>query len=98
MAEPVSDKHYEEKFEFPMWKLVKKRAAEKDISYGAAADEVIPEYAKNIRYRDLEFEQEEITKRYKELEELYERTGVLSSKIREYVEEADLEYKKLLGG
>ena len=26
MAEPTSDKHYEEKFEFPPWKLTKQRA------------------------------------------------------------------------
>ena len=97
MAEPVSDKHYEEKFEFPMWKLIKQRAKEKDISYGAAADEMILEYVKTIRYRDLDFERAEFDKRYKELDELYERDGLLSSKVREYVEEADLEYKKLLG-
>ena len=33
MAEPMSDKHYEEEFEFPLWKLIKQRADEKDISY-----------------------------------------------------------------
>ena len=49
---------YEEKFEFPLWKLVKQRAREKDISYSAALDEVLPEYVKTIRYRDAEFERE----------------------------------------
>ncbi len=33
MSEPMSNKHYEEKFEFPLWKLIKKRAKEKDLSY-----------------------------------------------------------------
>ncbi len=29
-GEPTSDKHYEEKFEFPLWKMIKRRAEEKD--------------------------------------------------------------------
>ncbi len=73
MAEPTSDKHYEEKFEFPLWKMIKQRAKEKDISYAAASMEVLPEYQKNIRYRDKEFEDAEIKKRRKELNELAER-------------------------
>ena len=56
MAEPMSDKYYEEEFEFPLWKLIKQRAEEKDISYIEASEELIPEYAKGIRYRDDEFE------------------------------------------
>ncbi len=98
MAEPVSDKHYEEKFEFPLWKLIKQRAEEKDISYIDAADEVLPEYMKTIRYRDTEFEKAEYIKRYQELDELYKREGLTASKQREYVEESDREYKELLGG
>ena len=98
MAEPISDKRYEEKFEFPLWKLIKKHAEEKDISYIDAADEVLPEYMKTIRYRDKEFEKAEYIKRYKELDELYEREDLLANKVREYVEESDSEYKKLLGG
>ena len=98
MVEPVSDKHYEEKFEFPLWKLIKQRAEENDISYLDAADEVLPEYMKKIRYRDKEFERTEYIKRFKELDELYEREGLLANKVREYVEESDSEYKKLLGG
>ena len=66
----MSDKHYEEKFEFPLWKLIKQRAEEKDISYVAAAQEVVPEYVKTIRYRDTEFEDREIEKRAKEMGEL----------------------------
>ena len=73
MAEPTSDKHYEEKFEFPLWKLIKQRAKEKDVSYAKASMEVLPEYQKIIRYRDTEFEDAEIKKRRKELNELAER-------------------------
>ncbi len=73
MAERTSDKHYEEKFEFPLWKLIKQRAEEKDISYAKASMEVLPEYQKNIRYRDTAFEDAEIKKRRKELNELAER-------------------------
>lgn len=58
MAEPMSDKYYEEEFEFPFWKLIKQRAEEKDISYIDAAVELIPEYSKSIRYRDVKFETE----------------------------------------
>ena len=73
MAEPMSDKHYEEKFEFPLWKLIKQRAEEKDISYSAAYREVLPEYEKTIRYKDMEWTDEQIRKRNKELTELRER-------------------------
>jgi len=73
MPEPTSDKHYEEKFEFPLWKLIKQRAEEKDISYVAAAGEVLPEYEKGIRYRDAAFEETEIQKRQKEMAEIAKR-------------------------
>lgn len=73
MAEPTSEKQYEERFEFPLWKLIKRRAEEKDISYGKAVEEVIPEYVKTIRYRDKEFEDAAIMKRAKEMIELAER-------------------------
>jgi len=73
MPEPTSDKHYEERFEFPLWKLIKQRAEKKDISYLAALEEVVPEYIKTIRYRDTDFEDAEIQKRAKELAELAER-------------------------
>jgi len=62
MIEPTSDKHYESKFEFPLLKLIKQRAEEKDISYHDAALEVIPEYVRTIRYGDTEFEEAEIAK------------------------------------
>jgi len=70
MPEPTSDKHYESKFEFPLWKLIKQIAEEKDISYVKAAIEVVPEYVKTIRYRDTEFEGKVIGDRWKELAEL----------------------------
>ena len=73
MAEPTSDKHYEEKFEFPMWKLIKQRAEEKDTSYATAADQVIPEYVKTTRFGDAEFEDAEIMKSRAEMAELGER-------------------------
>ena len=73
MPEPTSDKHYEEKFEFPLWKLIQRRAEEKDISYVQATVEVVPEYVKTIRYRDTEFEEAEIKKRQDELTALAER-------------------------
>jgi hypothetical protein len=72
MEDPM-DKHYEEKFEFPLWKLIKQRAEKKDISYSAACAEVMPEYVKTIRYRDTEFEDAAIRKRQKEMAEAAER-------------------------
>ena len=73
MAEPTSDKHYEEKFEFPVMKLIRQRAEEKDISYSAAADEVILEYGKNLSFQNTEWEDATIQKRLKEIAELRER-------------------------
>jgi hypothetical protein len=73
MLQSTSDKHYEEKFEFPLWKLIKQRAQEKDISYSAAYREILPEYEKTIRYKDMEWTDEQIRKRNKELTELRER-------------------------
>ena len=63
MAEPTSDKHYEDKFEFPLLKLIKQRAEDKDISYLAAAEEVVPEYANAIKYRDAEYDRSLLKKR-----------------------------------
>jgi len=77
MTEPTSDKHYEERFEFPLWKLIKQRAEEKDICYSDAVPEVVSEYVKTIRYRDTEFEDAEIVRRAKEMMEL----GELEQKI-----------------
>ena len=70
MPEPTSDKHYEEEFEFLLWKMIQQRAKDKDISYRKAADEVVSEYKKTIRYRDVEFETEHIQDRIKEMAEL----------------------------
>lgn len=71
--EPTSDKHYEEKFEFPLWKLIKQRAQKKDISYLAAMLEVVPEYQKTIKYSDEKWADAEVRKRGRELAELRER-------------------------
>jgi hypothetical protein len=70
MAESNTDDHYESTFENPLWKLIKKRAREKDISYLTAAEEVVPEYAKTIKYRDTEYENAEVEKRAKQMTEL----------------------------
>ena len=70
MANSTADDHYEEKFEFPLWKLIKQRAEEKDISYVQAAVELLPEYEKNIRYRDTEFEAAAIQKRANDVAEI----------------------------
>ncbi|ACZ10358.1 Uncharacterised protein [Sebaldella termitidis] len=67
MLEPTSDKHYEEKFEFPLWKLIKEYAEENDISYLQASEKIVPEYVKTIRYRDIEFEESEVKKRAEEM-------------------------------
>jgi hypothetical protein len=56
MAEPMSDKHFEDKFEFPLWNLIKQLAEKKDISYHDAALEVVPLYVKTVKYGDIEFE------------------------------------------
>lgn len=69
--------HYEEDFKYPLWERIKKRAEEKDISYAAAIEEVVPEYIKTIRYRDEAFEKECIQKRRKEF------AGLVNKKVEE---------------
>jgi hypothetical protein len=64
-----SDAGYEREFEFPLWTLIKERADQKDISYYAAAREVVPEYMKGIRYDDEEFEDAVMDKAMQEAEE-----------------------------
>jgi hypothetical protein len=73
MPEPTSEKHYESKFEFPLWKLIKNRAEEKDISYSKATSEILPEYVKTIRYGDKAFEDPLIARRHKEMREMLDR-------------------------
>jgi hypothetical protein len=65
MLDPMSDKHYESRFTFPLLKLIKERAIQKDISYHDATLEVMPEYIKTIRYGDIEFE-DALIKKYEE--------------------------------
>lgn len=92
--EEMTDEQYEQKFEFPLWKLIKQRAEEKNVSYMAACSEVVPEYVKTIRYRDEEFEKETVNHRAKELGELFEREGAGAGKIRELAEEYEIEMNK----
>jgi hypothetical protein len=73
MADPKLDEHYEEKFEFPLLKLIRQRAEEKDISYSQAYKEVQSEYGKNIRYRDTAFEDQELERRQREMIALREK-------------------------
>ena len=75
MARDTADDHYESKFEFPLLELIRKCAEEKDISYLQAVKEVMPEYQKQIRYRDDEYELAEITKREDEWREMAKRQG-----------------------
>jgi len=51
----MNNEHYEEKFEFPFWKLVREYAEEHDVSYSDAAAAVCPQYCATIRYRDNEW-------------------------------------------
>ena len=76
MAEPTSEQHYEEEFEFPLWKLIKERAKKKDISYMAALNEVLPEYVRTIRFRDSEFEKAAIEEGLKRLDALAKRERI----------------------
>ena len=78
------EEHYESKFEFPLRKLIKKHAEEKDISYVQACAEVTPEYEKGIRYRDIEFENAEI--------------GARRAEMQAQVEEEIAEAKSIKGG
>ena len=83
MAEPTSGKHYEEKFEFPLWKLIQQRAEEKDDCYSDVVPEVVSEYVKTIKYRDPEFEDKVILKRAKEMSELGEQEKKLGIKYKD---------------
>ena len=58
--------HYEEDFEFPLWKLIRECAEEKDISYSDAAAIVAPQYAAQTKIRDQEFTDAQIAKRESE--------------------------------
>ena len=59
--------HYESKFEYPLWTLIKKIADKKDISYAAASEEAVLEYGKDIRYRDEAYYKAEVDKRNNEI-------------------------------
>lgn len=51
---------YEEEFEFPLFKLVREKAEELDISYHDALVLVKPDYVRTCRYGDEEYENAEI--------------------------------------
>lgn len=73
MVEPTSvDNKYEAEFEFPLLKLIRQRAEEKDISYLEAADEVVPEYARTLRLRDSEYIEELLKKEQEHLDQVKE--------------------------
>ena len=50
----------EENFEFPLFKLVREKAEELDISYHDALVLVKPDYVRTCRYGDEKFEQQAI--------------------------------------
>ena len=62
------EEHYESEFEFPLWKLIQDYAKKNDVSYVAACLAVTPEYEKDIRYRDIDFENKEIGARRAEMQ------------------------------
>ena len=78
------EEHYESKFEFPLWKLIKEYAKKHDVSYVEACAVVTPEYEKGIKYRDIEFENKEI--------------GARRAEMQAQVEEEIAEAKSLKGG
>jgi len=67
MPDSEMNMHYEENYQSPLWRMVKERAEQKDISYFAAYREILPEYQKTIRYKDAEWVLEQIRKRNKEM-------------------------------
>ena len=69
MAKDLAGEHYEEDFEFELWKMIKEHAKKKDLCYLDAAIEVMPEYGKGVRFYDEEFEEELRQNRKKELAE-----------------------------
>ena len=73
MEDLVYDENYEDNFESALWKMIKERAKEKDISYMEASEEVLPEFQKTIRYRDTEFEDAALKKRAEDKEALMQR-------------------------
>jgi len=71
MAEPtLVDKKYEAEFEFPLLKLIRERAEEEDISYLEAANEVVPEYARALKLRDMKYIEALLAKEQEHLDEV----------------------------
>lgn len=83
MSQHKPNEHYEDWFEFPLLKLIRQRAEEKDISYLAAADEVVPEYARALRFRDVEYNEALFKEQRKQLEELRKAQSLKNKKGKE---------------
>ena len=64
----TSQEHFEVKFEFPLWKIIKEYANKNDCSYVDASEAVLSDYVATIRYDDEAFEDECMKKRHLELE------------------------------
>ena len=64
----TAQEHFEDKFEFPLWKIIKTYAAKHDCSYVDASEAVLSDYVATINYGDEEFENACMKKRHAELE------------------------------
>lgn len=66
------DQHYEEQFEFPLWKKIKEYAEKHDCSYLAAQNVVLRDFCLNggLRYRDEAYEDPIIKARWDELKKV----------------------------
>jgi hypothetical protein len=67
MGKDLAGEHYEEKFEFELWKMIREHAEKNDLCYLDAAIEVMPEYGKGVRFYDDEFEEKLRQNRKQEL-------------------------------
>ena len=79
---PQLDDHYEEEFEFELWRIIQDKAEELNCSYEDASVIVLPEWMKGIRYRDTEFEDALINKRRQEMLEVSEHERRLEEMIK----------------
>ena len=80
---PQLDDHYEDEFEFELWRKIQDKAEEMNCSYDKASRVVLPEWMKGIRYRDTEFEDALINKRRQEMLEVSEHERRLEDMIKE---------------
>ncbi len=68
----TADQHYEEKFEFPLWKKIKEYAEQHDCSYLAAQNVVLRDFCLHggLRYREEAYEDPIIKARWDQLKEI----------------------------